>query len=222
MGFSRILFRFAKEGEARYLSHRDLMRLFERALRRARLPVRMTQGFNPHPKLTIPAALPLGVEACDEALAVEFEPPVEPGQAMQRLGGQLPAGVRLLAAETLPQRARLRVGSVVYEARLPEGRRVSPADVERFLARPAIVVRRKSGAEFDIRPALLAMGVGPGGLWFEVAVSDSGTPRAAEVLAALLGVEAEGLAPVRLRRTRVNLLLARPRAAAVGPPHRGA
>lgn len=214
MGSSRILFRFAKEGEARFLSHRDLMRAFERALRRAALPVRMTEGFNPHPKLSIAAALPVGVEASDEALEVEFAPGIEAPAAMERLGAQLPSGLRLRSAEALPEGARARVDSVVYEADLPTGRPVTRADAERLLAREAIPVQRgggsRPGRELDIRPALRAMSVEAGRLTFELAVSDAGTPRPSEVLAELLGGDAKALHQTRLRRTRVNLLLARP------------
>lgn len=206
----RLLMRFAKEGDARLLSHRDLMRLFERALRRAALPVRMTKGFNPHPRLSIAAALPLGLEACDEALEVELEPAVPPAEALSRLGQQLPSGLRLHSAAPLPEGAKPRVASVEYEAELPPDCPLSPRDLEKALARDSLPVRRASGAEWDVRPALLALGLEAGRLRFEVAVSNHGTPRAREVLAALLGDDPEVLRRIRLRRTRVNLTLSPP------------
>ncbi len=226
MGFSRILFRFAKEGEARFLSHRDLMRAFERALRRAGLPVRMTEGFNPHPKLSIPAALPVGVEASDEVLEVEFASGIGAAAALERLGAQLPGGLSLRSALALPEGARARVESVAYEAELPPGCAATPADVERLMRREAIPVQRgragRPGRELDMRPALRALSVEEGRLRFELAVSDAGTPRPTEVLAALLGADAEALHQTRLRRTRVNLLLARPHRSATRQRHEGA
>ena len=84
----RLLFRFRKEGQARFLSHHDLMRLFERALRRAALPLRMSQGYHPHPRLSILSALPLGLEADDEALEVQLQPPLPPAEALARLRAQ--------------------------------------------------------------------------------------------------------------------------------------
>jgi radical SAM-linked protein len=215
VAFSRILFRFAKKGDARHLSHRDLMRLFERALRRGGLPVRMSQGFNPHPRLSILAALPVGIEAEDEALELEFEPPVPASEARGRLAAQLPRGIALHAAHTLPEGVRPRVASVAYEAELPEGLpELGQADVARFLAREAIGVSRGSGserAEVDLRPALRAMSVEGRRLRFELAVADRGTPRASEVLAALLGAGPAALAAARVRRIQVNLALAPPR-----------
>ena len=214
MSFSRILFRFAKEGEARYLSHRDLMRAFERALRRAGLPVSMSQGFNPHPKLGILAALAVGVEAQDEALDVEFQPAVPADEAGDRLAAEMPRGLRVLSAATLPEGTRPRVESVVYEAELSASCTPGPSEIERFLAQAAIAVRRGSGAEqaeVDIRPALRAMSVEGGRLRFEVAVAERGTPRASEVLAALLGAGAAASQQARVRRTKVNLAIAGPR-----------
>ena len=63
--------RFTKTGRMRFLSHHDLMRLFERALRRTGLPLRMTEGYNPHPIISFPTALGLGIESLDEVL--EFD-----------------------------------------------------------------------------------------------------------------------------------------------------
>jgi radical SAM-linked protein len=207
------LFRFSKEGEARFLSHHDLMRLFERALRRAALPVRMTQGFNPHPKLSILSALPLGMEASNEALETEFDPPVAPADVLARLGSQLPGGIRLHGAELLPPGARIRVESVVYEAELPAEGGPWPAQAERFLARRSVPVERvgPSGPRtLDVRPAVEAMSIEKGRLSLRVRVAEGGTPKAAEVFAAAFGCQAS--AP--LRRVAVNLAI-------VSPPGKG-
>ena len=230
MSFSRVLFRFAKKGEARHLSHRDLMRLFDRALRRAGLPVRMSQGFNPHPRLSIAAALSVGIEAEDEALELEFEPPLAASEARERLAAQLPQGIGLCSAETLPEGVRPRVEAAVYEAELPEGCGLAAADVDRFLAREAIVVvshlhfahsrhvrnedvtpTGPERRERDIRPALRGMSIEGRRLRFELAVADQGTPKATEVLAAFLGCDPAGLPPIQVRRTQVILALAEPR-----------
>ncbi|MBM4037825.1 MAG: DUF2344 domain-containing protein [Planctomycetes bacterium] len=205
MSFSRVLFRFAKKGEARHLSHRDLMRLFERALRRAGLPARMSQGFNPHPRLSILAALAVGIEAEDEALMLDFEPPVPAPEARERLAAQLPQGIALRSAETLPEGARPRVEAAAYEAELPEGRPWAAGDVARFLASEERQRNR------DVRPALRAMAIEGRRLSFELAVADSGTPNALEVLAAFLGCEPAALPPIPVRRTQVRLALAQPR-----------
>ncbi len=82
-GRRRLRFRFAKTGKIRFTSHRDVARMWERALRRSRLPVAWSQGFSPHPLLSFGLALPTGCESAGEYLDVRLEPPVpgEPGPA---------------------------------------------------------------------------------------------------------------------------------------------
>ena len=224
MNCQRVLFRFTKEGEARFLSHHDLMRLFERALRRAELPMRMTQGFNPHPRFAILSALPLGVEAADEPLEVEFDPPVPAAVASEKLGAQLPEGIRLVGGQELQEGVRARVDSVAYEAQLPPGAAIDPARVERLLASQSVVIDRTTPSghrPMDIRPAIREMAVVPGRLSFVLRVAPEGTPKPSEILAAVLGQPAQALASVRVRRTRVDLAFSSPRAGSPSAP-RGA
>lgn len=208
MDYNRILLRFSKEGDASTLSHRDLMRLFERALRRAGLAVRMTQGFNPHPRLAILLALPLGVEADSEPLLLEFEPPADADAVREALGEQLPAGLRIREAHALAPGVKPRVAAVAYEAELPADAAVTAGDVGRFLARDAIVVERvspKGQRTIDLRPALASMSVRERRLSFGLRVGAEGTPKPTEVVAALLEGQPEAAARTRIRRTRVEL-----------------
>src|SRR5204862_153823 len=91
--------RFSKTGKLRFLSHHDLMRLFERALRRTGMPLRMTEGYNPHPVLSFPTALGLGIESLDEVLEFELTSWTAPRQIEKLLGEQLPEGIRVASAE---------------------------------------------------------------------------------------------------------------------------
>ncbi len=86
-------FIFSKKGDMRYISHLDLMRLFSRALRRARLPIKMTEGFTPHPKLSLKRALKLGVESEHEEGLVVCESFVKAEEFRDKLQEQLPLGV---------------------------------------------------------------------------------------------------------------------------------
>jgi radical SAM-linked protein len=82
-------------GLMRYISHLDLMRLFMRAARRAKLPLKMTEGFSPHPKLSLKRALKLGVESDNEEASIVLRFPVEPEDFKSRLQRQLPEGIRI-------------------------------------------------------------------------------------------------------------------------------
>ncbi len=102
--------KFSKIGEIKYISHLDLMRLFQRALRRARLPVLVTKGYNPHFKISIKRALKLGVESDEETAYFSFEKNIEPSELVDAVNKQLPAGVRVLSAK--PETPHLRAGNV--------------------------------------------------------------------------------------------------------------
>ncbi len=81
----RYRIRFAKTGLLRWISHRDLARLWERLLRRAALKLSMTEGFHPKPRVGFPSALALGVESLDEVVEIELAEDLTPGELLQRL-----------------------------------------------------------------------------------------------------------------------------------------
>jgi radical SAM-linked protein len=91
----KVNFIFSKQGLMRYISHLDLMRLFMRAMRRADLPLKMSEGFSPHPKLSLKRALKLGLESQHEEAAIVLQFPVELADFKNRLQKQLPEGIEI-------------------------------------------------------------------------------------------------------------------------------
>ena len=98
----RLRFRFSKSGSLALLSHLDLVRLMERALRRSGIPVSFTGGFHPLPRVQFALALPLGAEADGEWMDVELAEWQDPTWVRQRLQEQLPAEFALAAVEEVP------------------------------------------------------------------------------------------------------------------------
>ena len=98
----RLRLRFTKEGDAALLSHLDLLRLLERALRSAALPVSFSAGFHPLPRLQVGHALPLGVQGGGELLDLELGQVVPPLALVNALQPRLPTGIQLLTAEEVP------------------------------------------------------------------------------------------------------------------------
>jgi len=98
----RLRLRFTKEGDAALLSHLDLLRLLERALRSAALPISFSAGFHPLPRLQVGHALPLGVEGGGELLDLELAEVVPPVTLVNTLQPRLPTGIRLLTAQEVP------------------------------------------------------------------------------------------------------------------------
>jgi len=83
----------------RFISHLDLVRLFQRALRRANLPVTITKGFSPRLKVSITRALKLGVASEHEEAVICFDEPVDAENFIKLINEQLPDGVLVTAAE---------------------------------------------------------------------------------------------------------------------------
>jgi len=84
----------------KYISHLDLLRLFQRAARRAELPLILTEGFNPHPRIKIEPALKLGLESSDLRAEIVVGEGVTPGEARERLGKELPEGIKIIGVES--------------------------------------------------------------------------------------------------------------------------
>jgi radical SAM-linked protein len=94
-----ILFSFEKKGRAIFLSHLNLMTMFERALRRADIPVRYTEGFNPKPKLEFSSPLSLGLSSIEEIARAEITAQVESSVFIDSLNNVLHEGVKIKTAE---------------------------------------------------------------------------------------------------------------------------
>ena len=92
---------FSKTGVMRFVSHLDMMRLFQRASRRAGLPIVITQGFNPHLKLSITKALKLGLESSNEEAIFYLSEDLAPMDFMRRINEKLPEGTSILKAERI-------------------------------------------------------------------------------------------------------------------------
>jgi radical SAM-linked protein len=101
----RVRIKYAKGERLKYLSHLDLARTWERAFRRARLPLAYSQGFNPRPRFQIAAALPVGVTGGAELLDVWLAEPLAPEDVLSRLQATLPPGLEALASEEVELRS---------------------------------------------------------------------------------------------------------------------
>lgn len=148
-----IRFRFAKLGKIRFTSQRDVARMWERALRRARLPLAYTEGFSPRPRLSFGLALPTGCESEAEYLDVVLDPgrpetgELVAGELPERLTPLLPEGIEVRAVAVLqPGRGSLQqlvtVCSWTMDVAGPTRDRIE-ALVATFLAAPSVLVARE-------------------------------------------------------------------------------
>src|SRR3989304_5635997 len=91
------------------------MKVFERAIRRANIPIAMSRGFNPHPKLSILLALSVGMVGKDEVLELELLESIPLESLVESLGRQLPKEIQILSVETIPLSSKSPVRDVTYE-----------------------------------------------------------------------------------------------------------
>jgi len=87
--------RFCKIGSLKYISHLDIVRLFQRAVRRAGLPVSLSKGYTPHYRIGFGNALKLGVESEGEKAVFTMETWIRPEEFMRRINEKLPEGIRV-------------------------------------------------------------------------------------------------------------------------------
>jgi radical SAM-linked protein len=97
----RLLIKFTKIKEAKFISHLDLMRTLNRAFRRAAIPVSHSKGFNPHSSLSLAAPLSVGTASHAEYGDVEIESNIPEQEIMIRLNEVLPAGIRMIDIKSI-------------------------------------------------------------------------------------------------------------------------
>jgi radical SAM-linked protein len=166
----RVRFRFAKLGKVRFTSHRDVARLWERAVRRAGLPVASTEGFSPRPKVHFGLALSTGHESLGEYLDLDLREPVDLDPLPERLTPLLPPGLVVERAAPIERPAtslQEAVVSCTWRIELPDADAVAVHDgVVALLAAESIpVVRERKGRKVsdDLRPAITELAVHRGG-----------------------------------------------------------
>ncbi len=91
----RVRIRFTKQDDLRWISHRDLIRVWERLFRRAGVALSMTEGFHPKPRMNFPSALAVGIAGLDELLEVDFAEEYTADSLRAIIAGQLPPGMTL-------------------------------------------------------------------------------------------------------------------------------
>lgn len=204
----RLAIEFAVDGDVRFVAHRDMMRVFARAALRARLPLRFSQGFNPHPRISIPFPRPVGIGSDGERLVMELTAAIEPSTALAQLAQQMPRGITLKRAWKLQPHEKCLPVRVHYRADvpLPQWGLLSQHAANLLGASPILVRRHnpKKGRDrdADVRPFLENVRVDADGVEMTLRVSQAGTARPADILQAL-GLPAE-VAHHRLRRLEVE------------------
>jgi radical SAM-linked protein len=156
--------RFVKERNLKFLSHLDLIKTMERALRRGQLPVTHSEGFNPRPKLSFGPALAVGISSNDEYYDIQLLEDLEPQLIMERLNRTLPDGLKILMVKKIEHHVKPlnaiinRASYVIILKVVPEDQAVLVAYLHGLTGLPKLDVLRstKEGDQklVNIRPWL--------------------------------------------------------------------
>jgi radical SAM-linked protein len=218
MKVQRLRVTFTRGDLLRYITHLDLMRSWERAIKRAGLPLAHSEGFTRHPQIALAAPLPVGATAEGELMDVFLEAVMTPAEFHERLAAQTPPGLTVEQVEevllNLPSLQSL-VREWTWRAQFPHDtdRAGLRAAVDGFIARETVPWehrREKEVKRYDLRALVLDLGIedrpeGPA-LVVRFKAEAGGRP---EQLAAALGYD-----PQTVRNHRLSLGLVSPSAPA--------
>jgi len=215
----RIRITFAKQGPLRYTGHLDLHKLWERAARRAELPLAYSQGFHPQPKMNIAAALPLGFSSLCEVMDMKLEHEIQLEGLREKLQQTLPTGIQVLNVESADERApalQTQVTSAEYQVTLTGS--IDESELKRKIdsvMESESIIRERRGKTYNLRPLIERLALTPAPslrsasqspdgrgekIFMRLAAREGATGRPEEVLDAL------GIAFEETRIERTNLI----------------
>lgn len=211
----RMRLTYARTQALRYVSHLDMQVVWERTFRRARLPLAYTQGFNPHPRIHMACALPLGFLSRCELLDAWFDnaplPLLEPAEVQARTQEAAPPGLEISSVEivalNLPALQTLVTAAEYLASPLDPLDSTTLLQSSQALLLASALPRERRGKTYDLRPLIESLEVRAAGsapnLWMRLSARESATGRPEEVLDSL------GLDPADFRVERTRLILER-------------
>ncbi len=166
------------------------MTLIERAVRRAGLPVAMSEGFNPRPRIAFPSALALGISSEDEVISLQLSEWLSPAEISRRLTPQLIPGITLTRIEPLRNKLSAQVKSEQYRIIFNDtSLTLSPEQIKNLLNQPEIIITRTRPGDLpkkiNIKLYLQKIELDQRALIVTLKITPQGTARPEEVLIAL-------------------------------------
>ncbi len=212
----KIRIKFAKEGAMKFIGHLDIMRFFQKVMRRADVDIRYSEGFSPHQIMSFAAPLGVGIESRGEYVDIEVLTTDSSAEMLCRINGAMVEGVRALSYRLLPDTAANAMSVVAaadYEIRFREG--FAPADFEAFadglssfLKRDRITVvkkTKKGEKEIDIRPMIYKLEAEKGVIFMRVATGSAANLKPEAVIRAYMESRGETLPDFSLLVTRTEV-----------------
>lgn len=210
----KLRIKFRKYGPVRFIGHLDVMRFFQKAIRRAGLDIAYTGGFSPHQIMTFASPLGVGLESNGEYMDIEVHSLSSCREAVDKLNAASVYGIEILSARVLPENAGNAMASVAaaaYTVRFREGREPE-TDIEQvltdFLAKkqiPYTKETKKGTRELDLRPGIFELNWNGSAFFMLLDASSAGNIKPAQVVEALLADQGEVLQENALLITREDV-----------------
>ncbi len=208
----RLRIRFTRDETLKYIGHLDMARTWQRIVRRANLPLAYSEGFNPQPRMSFAAALPVGCTSEHEEMDLVLSPPCVIAEVQAQLAQALPPGVKIISIEEMPLNApalQMQLMAAEFEITVEDEAAIGllRERIAQFLAATE-VLRDRRGKVYNLRPLVqaLSLALSPtkraAVVRSRLQATQEGTGRPDE-LAAALGLDP---AAVKIKRTKLLFL----------------
>jgi radical SAM-linked protein len=208
----RLRIRFTRDETLKYIGHLDMARTWQRIARRARLPLAYSEGFNPQPRMSFAAALPVGCTSDHEELDMVLSRPCAIDEVKAQLDQALPLGIKVISIEEVALNApalQMQLQAAEFEITVEGEDAIGllPERVAQFSAATE-VMRDRRGKVYNLRPLVQALAIEPDRtdraavIRSRLQANEAGTGRPDE-LAAALGLDP---ATVKIKRTKLLFL----------------
>lgn len=198
----RLRIKFRKYGSIRFIGHLDVMRFFQKAIRRAGIDVVYTRGFSPHQIMAFAAPLGVGLQSNGEYMDIEVGSIVSCQDTLERLNRASVPGIEVTSVKVLPDTAGNAMASVAaaaYTVRFREGREPQTdiaAVLPAFLEKEQILITKeakKGSRVLDLKPGIFRLTYEKGIFHMLLDASSGGNIKPAQVVEALLAEQKEAL-----------------------------
>ncbi len=203
--------KFKKYGPVRFIGHLDVMRFFQKAIRRAEIDIAYTDGYSPHQIMSFAAPLSVGLESNGEYMDIEVNSLISCEDVKDRLNGASVPGIEILSVKILPEGAGNAMASVAaasYTVRFRVGREPRTdiaAILPAFLNKKQILITKetkKGTREIDLRPGIFELRWQDDSFFMLVDASSAGNIKPIQIIEALLSEHGEALQENALLVTR--------------------
>jgi len=214
----RVALAFSKTGRMRFLSHLEMINAMVRAMRRARLPIKYSQGFHPMPKVSFASTLPVSMESLDETMYIELDEAggrLAPGEIVERLNAVLPEGLKFSGGSVIPLKlshpSAMMTEYMLFLKGSPAGLDIDIKGIDGiirdFKDRDTIVVsikKKDKVQDIDIKPFVAELSrAGDMALSLTLRSGDGGaSPRPGDIVACLFNLSRDASSLIPITKTR--------------------